>query len=71
MGSSQQMVLLIFLVCPTTNPQEPIFDFCQTLLQATSAQRLFKAEFIACPSCGRTFFDLQATTAFDSTPLVI
>lgn len=62
MGSLLADGFIDFLVCPTANPQEPIFDFCQTLLQATRA-RLFKAEFIACPSCGRTFFDLQATTA--------
>ena len=49
------------LVCPTIDPQKPVFQFCQTLLQATRA-RLFKADFISCPSCGRTFFDLQTTT---------
>ena len=32
------------------------------LLQATRL-RLTKADFIACPSCGRTQFDLQSTTA--------
>jgi (E)-4-hydroxy-3-methylbut-2-enyl-diphosphate synthase len=32
------------------------------ILQATRA-RLAKADFIACPSCGRTQFDLQTTTA--------
>ncbi len=54
--------LLACLVCPTTNTQRPIFQFCQTLLQSTRA-RLFKADFISCPSCGRTFFDLNTTTA--------
>ncbi len=49
------------LVCPTIKTGKPIFRFCQTLLQATRA-RLFKADFISCPSCGRTFFDLQTTT---------
>ena len=49
------------LVCPTIDPQKPVFRFCQTLLQATRV-RLFKADFISCPSCGRTFFDLQTTT---------
>ena len=49
------------LVCPTIDPQKPVFQFCQTLLQATRV-RLFKADFISCPSCGRTFFDLQTTT---------
>jgi (E)-4-hydroxy-3-methylbut-2-enyl-diphosphate synthase len=32
------------------------------ILQSTRA-RLSKADFIACPSCGRTQFDLQSTTA--------
>ncbi len=32
------------------------------ILQA-SRRRLEKAEFIACPSCGRTLFDLEETTA--------
>ncbi len=32
-----------------------------TILQACRL-RLTRAEFIACPSCGRTLFDLQATT---------
>ncbi len=31
------------------------------ILQA-SRLRISKAEFIACPSCGRTLFDLQETT---------
>lgn len=34
---------------------------CYTILQACRL-RLTRAEFIACPSCGRTQFDLQATT---------
>jgi len=33
-----------------------------SILQATGA-RISKTEFIACPSCGRTQFDLQETTA--------
>ena len=32
------------------------------ILQATRT-RISKAEFISCPSCGRTLFDLQETTA--------
>ncbi len=31
------------------------------ILQATR-RRMFRTEFIACPSCGRTLFDLQSTT---------
>ena len=32
------------------------------ILQAAGA-RLFKTDYVACPSCGRTLFDLQETTA--------
>jgi (E)-4-hydroxy-3-methylbut-2-enyl-diphosphate synthase len=35
--------------------------FTYNLLQAAGA-RLTKTEFVACPSCGRTLFDLQSTT---------
>ena len=45
-----------------TEPSENEIPAAQTILQATRA-RLYKADFISCPSCGRTFFDLQTTTA--------
>jgi len=32
------------------------------ILQASGA-RIFKTDYVACPSCGRTLFDLQETTA--------
>jgi (E)-4-hydroxy-3-methylbut-2-enyl-diphosphate synthase len=32
------------------------------ILQAAGA-RIFKTDYVACPSCGRTLFDLQATSA--------
>jgi (E)-4-hydroxy-3-methylbut-2-enyl-diphosphate synthase len=32
------------------------------ILQATGT-RIFKTDYVACPSCGRTLFNLQATTA--------
>jgi (E)-4-hydroxy-3-methylbut-2-enyl-diphosphate synthase len=32
------------------------------ILQAAGA-RVFKTDYVACPSCGRTLFDLQSTTA--------
>ncbi|MBF0280150.1 MAG: (E)-4-hydroxy-3-methylbut-2-enyl-diphosphate synthase [SAR324 cluster bacterium] len=53
--------LIDCLACPESNTEKPVFHFCQTLLQSTRA-RLFKADFISCPSCGRTFFDLNSTT---------
>jgi len=36
-------------------------DLIANILQATGS-RVTKAEFISCPSCGRTLFDLQSTT---------
>lgn len=37
-------------------------DVAFTVLQATRL-RMSRADYIACPSCGRTLFDLQSTTA--------
>lgn len=41
---------------------DPLLDLSLDLLQAARL-RLSKTEFISCPSCGRTLFDLQETTA--------
>ncbi|MEJ5264959.1 MAG: (E)-4-hydroxy-3-methylbut-2-enyl-diphosphate synthase [Bacteroidales bacterium] len=41
---------------------EEIINIAFTILQA-SRVRTTKTEYISCPSCGRTLFDLQATTA--------
>lgn len=49
------------LVTSSPDTKAPVFELCQLLLQSTRA-RLFKADFISCPSCGRTFFDLESTT---------
>lgn len=49
----------------TTAPQLPLQKINQTIfgiLQATRT-RISKTEYISCPSCGRTLFDLQETTA--------
>ena len=35
---------------------------CYNILQAVGA-RIFKTDYVACPSCGRTLFNLQETTA--------
>ncbi len=35
---------------------------CHGILQATR-RRIFKTEFISCPSCGRTLYDMQKTLA--------
>ncbi|MGK5092765.1 (E)-4-hydroxy-3-methylbut-2-enyl-diphosphate synthase [Deltaproteobacteria bacterium TL4] len=52
--------LLACVVAPEKAP-EFIQRFIPVLLQATRV-RLYKADFISCPSCGRTHFDLKATT---------
>lgn len=48
-------------VCITSgNKMHP--DLALTILQATRA-RMTRTEYIACPSCGRTMYDLQSTLA--------
>ena len=49
------------LVCSKDDPESMQSQFAQILMQATRV-RIFQADFISCPSCGRTFFDLQLTT---------
>ena len=43
-------------------PVEDVYHISLNLLQA-SRLRMSKTEYISCPSCGRTLFDLSATTA--------
>ena len=45
-----------------TSPEQFINSTAFTILQATRV-RISKTEYISCPSCGRTLFDLQETTA--------
>ena len=40
---------------------KPLLDSSYSLLQACGL-RITKADYVSCPSCGRTLFDLQATT---------
>ena len=61
-GSLAADGLLDVLVCPTADPARPMAEYCRTLLQGARL-RTYKAEFISCPSCGRTLFDLEETTA--------
>ena len=49
------------LICHDGDPESLSARFAQNLMQATRV-RMFQADFISCPSCGRTFFDLQQTT---------
>jgi len=44
------------------SPEEFINTTAFSILQATRT-RISKTEYISCPSCGRTLFDLQETTA--------
>ncbi|WP_437921893.1 (E)-4-hydroxy-3-methylbut-2-enyl-diphosphate synthase [Sphingobacterium sp. LRF_L2] len=50
----------IWLDSPAT-PTEKIASLSFGILQATRS-RISKTEYISCPSCGRTLFDLQETT---------
>ncbi|OOV48209.1 4-hydroxy-3-methylbut-2-en-1-yl diphosphate synthase [Leptospira kirschneri serovar Pomona] len=53
---------LIRISTPKIKDIEEIFQLSYDLLQGTRL-RLTKTEYISCPSCGRTLFDLQETTA--------
>jgi (E)-4-hydroxy-3-methylbut-2-enyl-diphosphate synthase len=46
----------------TVSPEHFINNAAFAVLQATRV-RISKTEYISCPSCGRTLFDLQETTA--------
>ena len=60
-GSLAADGLLDALLCPDDDPAAAVSEYCRTLLQAARL-RTYKAEYISCPSCGRTLFDLQETT---------
>jgi (E)-4-hydroxy-3-methylbut-2-enyl-diphosphate synthase len=51
----------LWLSAPQHLPHK-INALCFGILQGTR-QRISKTEYISCPSCGRTLFDLQETTA--------
>ena len=46
----------------SSNPAKLVNQTAFNILQATRT-RISKTEYISCPSCGRTLFDLQETTA--------
>ena len=52
----------VFIVNNNTDNTKYINSTSFGILQA-SRRRISKAEYISCPSCGRTLFDLQDTTA--------
>ena len=51
----------IFIDAPLITDKAKIIDLSFDILQA-SHRRLSKTEFISCPSCGRTHFDLETVT---------
>lgn len=51
----------IWLVAPSLS-DETVTSLSLSILQATR-RRITKTEYIACPGCGRTLFDLQGTLA--------
>ena len=52
----------VFIRAQNCGPDKRINETAFTILQATRT-RISKTEYISCPSCGRTLFDLQETTA--------
>lgn len=52
----------IFISAKNCGTDKKINETAFTILQATRT-RISKTEYISCPSCGRTLFDLQETTA--------
>lgn len=52
----------IFLAAENCGSDKEINQLAFNILQA-SRTRISKTEYISCPSCGRTLFDLQETTA--------
>lgn len=52
----------IFIAAENCGGDKAINDTAFGILQATRT-RISKTEYISCPSCGRTLFDLQETTA--------
>lgn len=51
----------IFISAKNCGPDKMINETAFNILQATRT-RISKTEYISCPSCGRTLFDLQETT---------
>jgi (E)-4-hydroxy-3-methylbut-2-enyl-diphosphate synthase len=52
----------IFIQCENSGGDKMVNETAFNILQATRT-RISKTEYISCPSCGRTLFDLQETTA--------
>lgn len=50
----------IWLEAPNSHSNMDVVNYAFAILQA-ARQRMSKTEFISCPGCGRTMFDLQTT----------
>ena len=62
LGSLILMNMIQGIIVPSTNLNHPTVEMILSLLQAARV-KMHKADFISCPSCGRTHFDLQTATA--------
>jgi (E)-4-hydroxy-3-methylbut-2-enyl-diphosphate synthase len=51
----------VFIAAENCGPDKTVNETAFNILQATRT-RISKTEYISCPSCGRTLFDLQETT---------
>lgn len=51
----------VFIAAENCGPDKMVNETAFNILQATRT-RISKTEYISCPSCGRTLFDLQETT---------
>jgi len=47
-------------ICSENSTNQELVDLSYTILQASGA-RISKTEYIACPSCGRTLYDIQSS----------
>ncbi len=52
----------IWLSTPGLGDKEYAMELARNILQSAGVRR-YKAEFISCPGCGRTLFDLQGAVA--------
>ena len=59
---AEQRRLFMELITENCGTQKQVNETAFGILQA-SRTRISKTEYISCPSCGRTLFDLQQTTA--------
>jgi (E)-4-hydroxy-3-methylbut-2-enyl-diphosphate synthase len=61
-GGPEQIKVSGRTYLPVSNNSQFLNNTAFSILQATRT-RISKTEYISCPSCGRTLFDLQETTA--------